>query len=683
MSDKTPNKEAFILFADIADYTALMQNDEADAAVILQKFRLRLREIVPKYQGKVINFYGDGALCIFENADQMVQAALRLQAAYRLIPAVPVRMGLHSGEVFFEDNNAYGNAINIASRIETIGVAGTITFSKKIQEIVLKDESLQIVNLGSFAFKNVDKKMEIFAFANEGLIVPKKREIKGKFQETKVQILPTILATILVMGGLFFAYNYFSSQANEVLNRSLAVIPLENLNKDPEQDYFSDGITQDILTNLSSIKELQVISFSSSKRYKNTDKSVQEIGKELGVKHLLLGSVQSAGNKLRVRAMLVNTENDQQLWAKSYDREVNDIFEIQSELAQHIASVLKTELTPALASRFNKKPTNNIDAYQYYSKGRFEWEKRTHKSLEKALEYFQKAIDLDPSFALAYSGLAQTYITLASNQYELSSVAFPKSLSYIEKTLELNPDLADAYTSYGAYYYDYEFDFEKCLSFFQRAIELKPNDATAHQWLAEAYFAKGDIVNARNELEIAKSLNPKSIPVRLVDAYILLGESKADKAIQKVKDLVDEYPNVGLWRGLFYHILFETGRKEEAINYINKIDPHQESLDLWIEKYAKFEEFDRLKALKAKVEKHPDAAKRAYYNEVIDFKLLLKKGEVETYISKIDSFIFIQKNRSLMNQQAFQPPDSVIAHPQYQKMMQRRGFELIERNFEK
>ena len=677
---------SFILFADIAGYTAIMEKDEANAAKLLQKFRTSLHNIIETHQGIINNFYGDGALCLFEDANQMFDAALALQKKFKETPIVPVRIGLHSGDVFFEEKNAFGNAINIASRIESIGKAGSITFSKRIYNYIEKEDSIQSISLGAFAFKNVTDKIEVYAVSNEGITIPKKKEIEGKLADNKTRTFPIVFGTIILMGLLFFAYNYFSPDNNtnhtQQWNQSLAVIPLKNLNGSLDQEYFSDGITQDILTNLSGIEELQVISFNSSKKYRNSEKSVQEIGNELGVKHLLLGSVQQVNQKLRVRAMLVNAENDQQIWAKSYDRELKDVFEIQSEVAQNIASVLKTELTPQLAKRINQKPTNNLDAYQYYSQGRYQWELRTRESLNKAIELFEKAIELDSTFALAYAGLGQTYITIGSNNYDLPSIAFPKGKKYAEKTLELNPDLAEAYTTLAAYYYDHDFQFEKALDYFKKSLALKPNDATTHQWLAEAYYAKGDPLNARNEIEIAKQLNPKSLAVQLVDSSISLGENKPERVIERYEMLEKEYPDVFTIKQSLFFGYYETGQPEKAWKYLNKIDPQQKRKYLWIEWYHRKGDYDQLRAMRTKIEtEETNPTYKAWLYELIDFKMVLEKGDIESYINTIDTLLFIEKNRNLFNQQSFRPPDSVYQHPKYIDLMKKRGFQLIPRDY--
>ncbi len=680
--EKGNNNNAYILFADIAGYTSLMQKDQNEASRLLLKFRTVLQQSVSSYNGKVVNFYGDGALCIFDDVNKMLEAALEIQLLFQQEPIVPVRIGLHAGEVFYEDKNAYGNAINVASRIESIGISGAITMSALIKN-ELNNPAIQTKHLGTFDFKNVQDKMAIYAVSNAGFVVPKKHEIKGKLKNKKSNPLPFIAGTMALMASLFFIYLNKTSSNQQSLkwDRSLAVIPLENLNQQEDQHYFSDGISQDILTNLSGLKDLQIISFNSSKKYRNSNKSIKEIGKELGVKHLLMGSVQQQGAQLRVRAMLVNAENDQQLWAKKYDENIENIFDIQSEVARNIADVLKAKLSTSVVKRINQKPTHNLDAYQYYSQGRYAWEQRTPESLQDALVYFEKAIALDSAFALAYSGIAQTYITIGANNYDLPSIVFPKGKAYAEKTLSINPDLADAYTTLAAYYYDHEFDFDKSLNYFQRALELKPNDATTHQWLAEAYYSKGDIINARNEIKIAKSLNPNSVSVKIVDASICIGESQPEKAIEQIKFLIKENPKLRTLTDMLIFTYYESGQHQKAWEYLKQSDPEQKILYRWIELYSKDGAFDKMLALKPKIEAEKSVKYRKWLTDLIDFKLLLQKGDSKGYIAKIDSFIFIEKNRNLFNQQNFHPPDSIIAHPDYKKMMTRRGFELIDRNF--
>jgi len=425
--NNTDKINKYILFADIEGYTTLMQSEQERATSLLQKFRSGIQNIVSQYQGEVINFYGDGALCIFDEVHQITDASIALQNIFQNEPKVPVRIGMHCGEVFFEDDNAFGTAINITSRIESIGIAGTITLSEEINEELKQSAKYSTVSLGIFDLKNVKEKREIFAIKKEGIVIPSKKEIKEKLTKKKNNSTLPILGSLLLAGALAIAsFFYFQSPSSNTMisnEQSIAIIPLENLSQDISQNYFSDGISQDILTHLAGIKDLQVISFNSSKQYRNSEKSAKEIGENLGVQHLLFGSIQQAGEKIRIRARLINAITEEQLWAENFDRDINDIFEIQSEVSQKIANVLKTKLTPSIAKRINQSPTQSLEAYQLYSQGRHQWGLRTKESLLKAADFFNSAIQLDSNFALAYSGLAQTYSTLGASSHILPSIA--------------------------------------------------------------------------------------------------------------------------------------------------------------------------------------------------------------------------------------------------------------------
>ena len=397
---------------------------------------------------------------------------------------------------------------------------------------------------------------------------------------------------------------------------------------------------------------------------------------------MLFGSIQQAGEKIRIRARLINADTEEQLWAENFDRDLTDIFEIQSEVSQKIAGVLETKLTPSIAKRINQSPTQNLEAYQLYSQGRHQWGLRTKESLLQAADFFGRAIELDSTFALAYSGLAQTYSALGASSHILPSIAFPKAIDFAEKALSLDPNQGSAYTVLGSYYYDHDFQFDKSLSYFQKAIEVNPNDPTTRQWLAEAYFSKGDVINARKQINIANRLDPGSIAVRIVTAYICLGESKVKESIKICDELLTIYPGNSAIENSRLYFYYEANQMDKAIADLNARDPEFKYKEHWIELYSRLGQYDKLRAFRNNINANvEDESLKKWYNDLIDFKLLIEKKDYETYAAKIDTFIFIEKNRNLFGQQAFPANEKVIAHPRYQKMMRERGFKLIERDF--
>jgi len=653
-------------------YTALMQENEKRAANLLQKFRSEIEAKNQTYNGTVANFYGDGALCLFENLEDLMQAALKMQQRFQTNPKVDVRIGLNSGIVSLKDGNVFGNAVNLASRIEAFGVAGSILISNDIQNAIKSDPSYKTTSLGKVAFKNIEEKQEVFALIDDHLIVPEKNKASGKFSSKNQKLLFAAIGFVLLTLITFLIFRN-SNPDVEKINKSLAILPLENLNQNIEQEYLTDGISQDILTHLSGIKDMQIISFASSKRYRNSEKTIKEIGEELGVQHLLLGSVQQAGQRLRIRARLIDAQSDNQIWANSYDREIEDIFAIQSDVAQKIAEVLKTELSPSDSKRINQKPTNNIDAYQNFSKGRYEWEQRTKERLFKAIQYFEKAIEQDENFALAYAGLAQTYATMGSNGHLSLEEGYSKAKQNAEKAILINPNLSEAYSTIAAYYIDYDFNFEKALEYYQKSIDLNPSDATTHQWLAEAYLSKGMLVEARNEIQIAKKLNPKSLAVQMIDAFICIPEKKTKQAIDICNNLSLQFPDNEAVKLYQSKIFFEINQAKNGLELLQKIDPNQTKIDFWIFAYSKMGDYDSLKNLKEKILKLEESTQKNRLLELANFYLLIGQKNYTAAAEKLDSLIFVKKYENLLGEQIFRSPPEVRNHPRYQEMMSERG----------
>ncbi|MBI3005464.1 MAG: protein kinase [Ignavibacteriales bacterium] len=285
--------------------------------------------------------------------------------------------------------------------------------------------------------------------------------------------MPLVTATVLLVIGLFALYVLLSPKFDSLDRKPIAVLPFKNLSEDRENEYFSDGITEDIITQLSKIGDLRVISRTSVMRYKNSDKSLRDIGSELDVAVILEGSVRRSGNRIRIVSQLIDAQRDEHLWAETYDRDLKDIFAIQSEVAQHIAAALKVTLSPAVIERLEKKPTENIDAYSYYLKGR-EYYYRYHKQAnENAIEMFKKALELDPTYALAYTGLGDAY------GQRVGIFGFPanwldSAIAVSNKAISLDPNLAEAYKALGLAYENKGWN-HRALEAYRRSVQFNPN----------------------------------------------------------------------------------------------------------------------------------------------------------------------------------------------------------------
>ena len=469
---------AAIMFADIAGYTALMQEDEVLAMEAQQKMKKKLEEEVSAHHGRILEFNGDGALCSFNSTLEAVRAALAIQLEMQTSPVVPLRMAIHTGDVLVNENTVYGDGVNIASRIESFSVPGSIFISARVLDDIKNQKEIEAVSLGKFLFKNVKEPAEIFAISNKGIVVPDASALIGK-----------------------------GERASE---KSILVLPFLNMSNDPEQEYFSDGLTEEIITNLSRVKEMKLISRTTSMMYKGTRKDVKTIGRETGVTYIMEGSVRKHGKNLRITAQFVDALQDIHLWSDSFNGTIDDIFEIQEKVSLKISEALQMQLTRDEKKIFRKRYTENIAAYELYLQGRFYWKKRNEEALKVATRYFEMAIEKDPDYALAWAGLADTYSLVGEYTSVSRQEIFPKQKAAVNKALEIDNDLGEAHISLGILLMMNEWDWENSGKEFQTGIELSPTYATGHHWYAEWLMFCGRIEEAHNEITLAVELDPES-----------------------------------------------------------------------------------------------------------------------------------------------------------------------------
>jgi eukaryotic-like serine/threonine-protein kinase len=347
--------------------------------------------------------------------------------------------------------------------------------------------------------------------------------------------------------------------------KSIAVLPFQNLSDNKEDEYFSEGITDDIIAQLSKINDLKVISRTSVMQYKELKKNVRDIGKELGVATVLEGSVRRSGNKVRVVAQLIDATNEGHLWADTYDKEMTQVFAIQSDVAQRIAAALQAKLSLAEKGRIDKKQTEDTEAYQLYLKGRFYWNKRRVEDLKKAIEYFSQATEKDPGYALAYAGLASAFVLLPQHGLPLPDEWYAKARNAATKALEIDSSLAEAHAVLGLIANDHEFDWAGAESHYRRAIELDPGYPTAHQWYAATLQYVGRFDQALSEARRAHELDPLSLIINygLADAlYMMRHYDEATRQYESTLALDPTFPWAHLGLASLYQV---QGRYDQAI----------------------------------------------------------------------------------------------------------------------
>jgi TolB-like protein/Flp pilus assembly protein TadD len=353
-----------------------------------------------------------------------------------------------------------------------------------------------------------------------------------------------IIVGALLSVGLFFVGRYTARSNNasstELLAKSIAVLPFDNLSHDPDNAYFAEGVQDEILTRLAKVADLKVISRTSTQRFKSAPSDLREIAKQLGVMHILEGSVQKANDQVRVNVQLINATTDAHLWADTYDRKLHDIFAVESEIAKTIADTLQAKLTGAEQKAMSVRPTENTEAYQLYLKGRSFWNKRTAPDLSKSIDYFNQAIEKDAGYARAYAAMAQALLLLPAYNGGAPNELFPRAQAAAEKALALDNSLSEAHAVMAALKENFHFDHLGALAEFERTLKLNPNDATARQWMANNSLAY--LGRSKEELEETKhalELDPLSLVINTNLGVAYFHNGLMDQAITQLRKTVD------------------------------------------------------------------------------------------------------------------------------------------------
>lgn len=467
-----------IMFADIAGYTALMESDESLAMDFRERLKTRLEEIVDQHGGRVLEFRGDGALCSFSSTLGSVRAATALQLDMQVPPVVPVRIGIHTGDVIVDDKSIYGDGVNIASRMESFAVPGSIFLSGKAYDDIKNQKEISAVSMGRYLLKNVKEQMEIFAISNPGIKIPEVGVLEGK--------------------------------GEMVRQKCILVLPFVNMSNDPEQEYFSDGLTEELITSLSRLKDTKIISRTTSMKYKGTGKDTKTIGKETGADYVMEGSVRTVGNNLRITAQFIDACRDVHLWAQSFRGTLDDIFDIQEDVSTKIVEALRLQLSREEKNTLQKRYTDDPDAYRSYLQGLYFWKQRNETSLKSAIKHFEKALEKDPDYALAWAGIADTYSLMGEYTNISRRDLYQKQMDAVHKALELDPQLAEAHVSLAISLMLNEWDWAGAEREFKAGLKLDPKYATGHHWYAELLLFQGKIEEAFKEISIAVDLDPVS-----------------------------------------------------------------------------------------------------------------------------------------------------------------------------
>ena len=575
---------AHVLFIDIVGYSNLSINEQRAAIDELNQV-VRTSEQFQKAEAadRLIKIAtGDGmALVFYTSPEAPAQCAIEISRALNEHPHLQLRMGVHSGPVsgvidVTGHANLAGAGLNMANRVMSCGDAGHILVSKRIAEDLGEYEHWRpfLHDLGACDVKHGVRVGVVSLYENQvgNPQLPKKFQALKKHR-TRVrwtQAALALLALAAIVAGIAILSRHRAGTSLAAPEKIIAVLPFENWSEDKANAYFADGIQDEILTRLSKIADLKVISRTSTQHYKSAPENLPEIARQLGVAHILEGSVQKSGEAVRVNVQLIKAANDSHLWADTFDRKLTDVFAIESEIAKSIADTLKAKLTDSEEHAISARPTENTKAHQSYLKGRYFWNKRTGPDLQTAIDYFKQAIEQDSNYALAYAGLADSHVLLPYYGTGTLQQSIPPAKAAAQKALELDPTLAEPHSTLGLILYS-AFDFSQSKKEFERAIALDPNDATAHQWFGNGpLIVMGEFDRAIAEGRRAVELDPLSLVINTDLAVGYTMARRYPEAIEQFNKIVAMDPRFYYARWAFGLALQFDGQLPEAIAQYKK-----------------------------------------------------------------------------------------------------------------
>ncbi len=567
------------MFTDIQGYTSLMQQNEEKAIAFREKHRKIFNDTTLKHNGRILQYYGDGTLSIFNSAIDAVNCAIEMQLSFAESPAIPVRIGIHTGDIVFSEEEIIGDGVNVASRIESLAVPGSILVSGKVYDEIKNQSAIQSEFIKKVKLKNVESPVEVYAVANKGLVIPPKDgipDIRDASQSARIpeyantnrkkfgRIGLISLITALVAAIVVIALTVGSPSA-ESSNKSIAVLPFVNMSNDPEQEYFSDGISEEILNSLAHVENLKVAGRTSAFSFKGKNEDIRSIGEKLGVKLVLEGSVRKSDNRVRVTAQLINVEDGYHIWSETYDRELKDLIAIQEDIAGRIVRKLKLQVGGLQAH--SSKP-ENMEAYEQLLKGSYFFN-RDYEDKIKSMEYFKRAIELDPEYAEAYAYIGETYLHYAGLNLISTTEAYAEARTAANKAISLDVREPRAYKVLAYINLFYDWNWNATVTNYNKAIEYGLSPANEFNTFYEIFVNK-NYDYAINTAKDAVENDPLHVYNHWqlgICNYFAGNYADALKAFNGALELDRNFSTGYHWRGLMLGYL---GRYDEGVASIEK-----------------------------------------------------------------------------------------------------------------
>lgn len=524
-----------IMFTDIVGYTALMQKDENRAIEARDLHRHVFDLQHETYEGEILQYFGDGTMSVFQSGVKAVECAISIQKSLSQGEPVPIRIGLHMGDIVFDGTEIYGDGVNLASRIESMGVAGGVLLSAKLNDELKNHPEISTISLGHFDLKNIEKPIEVFSVSNEGISIPRVSELKIR---PKVQ------------------------------SKSIAVLPFINMSASKENEYFSDGMTEEIINALSKIKKLKVTSRTSSFFFKGKNIPIPQIGKELNVSTILEGSIRLSGNMMRITAQLINASDDFHFWSETFDRATENIFAVQDEISLLIADKLREHIGHLeIEDQLVADPEIPIETYKKYLKGRYYVLKLNLSDIQKGFSILEEVIEEEPDFPLAYLSVHHGYAFLGALGLLPTQESFAKGKVYLDKAIELDKNLPECQFQLAGISYWQNWDIPATLKHLNKAIELRPAYADAYQVLAATISMEGKFEDALSYIDKAIELDPLSPMNFYVRGLIFYLQEDFIQAISYFKKSVSLEAHFIIAKFIWGASLILAGQKKEALAF--------------------------------------------------------------------------------------------------------------------
>lgn len=568
---------AAIFSADVQGYSRLMGDDEVATVRTLTSYRELIESVIRRHRGRVVDSPGDNLLAEFPSVVDAVESAVEIQQALEErnveLPAprrMQFRIGINLGDVIVDAERIYGDGVNIAARVQALAEGGGICLSGTAYDQIEGKLALGYEFRGEHLVKNIAKPVRVYrVLAGPAAPAPAasraRRVLAGRWRWVALSGLILLLLGVAGRMVLWKGHQMASPPTLQLPDKpSIAVLPFTNMSEDPKQAYFSDGITEDIITGLSKVSGLFVIARNSTFTYKGKAVRVDEVGRELGVRFVLEGSVRKAGNQVRVTAQLVDATTGRHLWAERYDRDLRDIFALQDEITQKIVAALEVRLSEGERARLARKYTANLDAYDQFLQGTEHWRRTTPEANVQARQLFERAIALDPKFAAAYAALGFTYWQTWALQWSQDPATLERAFELAQKAIVMDDSLPMAHRILG-HVYLWKKEYEQAIAEAAKAIALDPNDAEGHANLGEFLTWAGRAKDAVELIQKAMRLNPRHAfheSYMLGHAYRLAG--RLEEAIATQKKALVQNPDFVPSHAELAVLYTELGRREEA-----------------------------------------------------------------------------------------------------------------------